>query len=113
MFKLNLCHFKQALTQLIAPLAIATATAFLCQPLYIAGEKCDYWLLALLIGIPFGIQKMTLWFIPFGYGIAGTIAIFVFDLLIGGLIGIFVFAYRIISGTLLLITAVIRLLIRK
>ena len=99
MLKLNLCHCKQALTQLIAPLAIAAATAFLCQPLYMAGGKCDYWLLALLIGIPFGIQKMTLWF--------------VFDLLIGGLIGIFVFAYRIISGTLLLITAVIRLLIRK
>jgi len=78
-----------------------------------AGGKCDYCILALLIGIPFGIQKMTLWFVPFGYGIAGTVAMFAFDILIGGLIGFFVFAYRIISGILLLTTAVIRLLIRK
>ena len=113
MHKSNQCSVKQALIKLVAPVAIAAVTAFLCQPLYMAGGKCDYCLLALLIGIPFGIQKMTLWFVPFGYGIAGTVAIFVFDLLIGGLIGIFVFVYRIISGTLLLITAVIRLLIRK
>lgn len=113
MLRSNLCPVKQALSKLIVPVAIATVTAFLCQPLYMAGGKCDYCLLALLIGIPFGIQKMTLWFVPFGYGIAGTVAMFAFDILIGGLIGFFVFAYRIISGILLLTTAVIRLLIRK
>ena len=113
MHKSNQCSVKQALIKLIAPVAIAAMTAFLCQPLYMAGGKCDYCLLALLIGIPFGIQKMTLWFVPFGYGIAGTVAMFAFDILIGGLIGIFVFAYRIISGILLLTTAVIRLPIRK
>ena len=113
MHKSNQCSVKQALIKLIVPIAIAAVTAFLCQPLYMAGGKCDYCILALLIGIPFGIQKMTLWFVPFGYGIAGTVAMFAFDILIGGLIGIFVFVYRIISGILLLITAVIRLLIRK
>ena len=113
MHKSNQCSVKQALIKLVAPVAIAAVTAFLCQPLYTAGGKCDYCILALLIGIPFGIQKMTLWFVPFGYGIAGTVAMFAFDILIGGLIGIFVFAYRIISGILLLTTAVTRLLIRK
>ena len=113
MHKSNQCSVKQALIKLVAPVAIAAVTAFLCQPLYTAGGKCDYCILALLIGIPFGIQKMTLWFVPFGYGIAGTVAMFAFDILIGGLIGFFVFAYRIISGILLLTTAVIRLLIRK
>lgn len=113
MHKSNQCSVKQALIKLVAPVAIAAVTAFLCQPLYTAGGKCDYCILALLIGIPFGIQKMTLWFVPFGYGIAGTVAMFAFDILIGGLIGIFVFAYRIISGILLLTTTVIRLLIRK
>ena len=113
MHKSNQCSVKQALIKLVAPVAIAAVTAFLCQPLYMAGGKCDYCILALLFGIPFGIQKMTLWFVPFGYGIAGTVAMFAFDILIGGLIGIFVFAYRIISGILLLTTAVIRLPIRK
>ena len=76
MHKSNQCSVKQALIKLIVPITIAAVTAFLCQPLYMAGGKCDYCISALLIGI-------------------------------------FVFAYRIISGILLLTTAVTRLLIRK
>ena len=38
---------------------IAKATAFFCQPLYLATDgSCDYVLMWILIGIPFGIQKM-------------------------------------------------------
>lgn len=113
MFRINKCSIRIALIQLTAPIAVAAVTAFICQPIYMAGGECDYWLLALLIGIPFGIQKMTVWFIPFGYGIAGTVAVFAFDVLIGGLNGFFVFVYRIVSGVLALTAAVIGLLIRK
>lgn len=113
MFRINKCSIRTALIQLAASIAIAAVTAFICQPLYMAGGECDYWLLALLIGIPFGIQKMAIWFTPFGYGIAGTVAMFALDILIGGLIGFFVFIYRIVSGVLILTAAVIRLLIHK
>ena len=113
MFRINKCSIRTALIRLAAPIVVAAVTAFICQPIYMAGGKCDCWLLALLIGIPFGIHKMTIWFIPFGYGIAGTVAMFAFDILIGGLIGFFVFLYRIISGVLALTAAIIGLLIRK
>lgn len=113
MFRINKCSFRTALIQLAVPMAVAAVTAFICQPIYMAGRECDYWLLALLIGIPFGIQKMTIWFVPLGYGIAGTVAMFAFDVLIGGLIGFFVFVYQIASGVLALTATVIGLLIRK
>lgn len=78
---------------------------------YLADGKCDYGLLTLLIGIPFGIQKMVAWFVPRGYGIGGTVAMFAFDILVGGLIGFFVFLYRIIRGGIELIAAVIGMFI--
>ena len=56
---------------------------------------------------------MAIWFVPFGYGIARTVAMFAFDILIGGLIGFFVFVYRIVSSVLALTAAVIGPLIRK
>lgn len=75
MFRINKRSIRTALIRLTALIAVAAVTAFICQPIYMAGGECDFWLLALLIGIPFGIQKITLWFVPFGYGIAGTLAI--------------------------------------
>lgn len=103
----------EALKRLGVPIAIASLTAFFCQPIYMAGGKCDYLLMGLLVGIPFGIQKMMLWIVPHGYGIAGTTAMLAFNILIGGLIGIFVFAYRIVTGILSLTTMVFTRLIHK
>lgn len=104
---------KEVFKRLILPITVASLTAFFCQPLYMAGGKCDYLLMGLLIGIPFGVQKMMFWIVPSGYGIAGTVAMTVFNFLIGGLIGIFVFAYRIVSGILYLTVSVPKQLIQK
>lgn len=104
---------KELFNRLVFPLAVASLTAFFCQPLYMAGGKCDYLLMGLLVGIPFGIQKMMIWFVPSGFGIAGSVAMAAFNILIGGLIGIFVFAYRIISGILFLTISVFKRLIHR
>ena len=41
----------------------------------------------LCVGFPFGIRRMCLWLVPFGYGISGTVGIFALNIIIGGLIG--------------------------
>lgn len=97
---------KEGIKRLTSTLAVAVLVAFLFQPLYTSGDTCDYMLLALLVGIPFGIQKMFLWFVPCGYGIAGTVGMFVFNILIGGLIGCIVFIIRILSGLFYLLASV-------
>lgn len=87
-----------ALKKLMVPLFIAALIAFLCQPICVADGKWDLPMLALLVGIPFGIQKMMVWFVPRGLGIGGTVAMWVFNILVGGFIGIFVFGFRIVCG---------------
>ena len=50
---------KEFFKRLAVPIIIALLTAFFCQPLYLATDgSCDYVLMWILIGIPFGIQKM-------------------------------------------------------
>ena len=97
---------KEGFKRLASTLAVAGLVAFIFQPLYTSGGTCDYLFLALLIGIPFGIQKMFLWFFPCGYGIAGTVGMFALNILIGGMIGFFVFVYRLTSGAVMALASV-------
>ena len=65
---------------------IALLTAFFCQPLYLATDgSCDYVLMWILIGIPFGIQKMFIWLVPSKCSIANAAGIIVINILIGGI----------------------------
>lgn len=96
----------KGIQRIVSSLAVAGLTAFICQPLYMVCGQCDYILLALLVGIPFGIQRMFLWFIPCGYGIAGTVGMFALNILIGGMIGFFVFVYRLTSGAVMALASV-------
>lgn len=97
---------KEFFKRLAVPIIIALLTAFFCQPLYLATDgSCDYVLMWILIGIPFGIQKMFIWLVPSKCSIANATGIIVINILIGGMIGIFVFAFRIASGMLYMIAA--------
>lgn len=90
---------KEIFHRLVAPAATIAAVLFFCQPLYHrAGGNVDYIVMFLLVGIPFGIQKMFVWFIPKGHDIGGTIGMIVFNVLVGGIIGIFVLAWKILTG---------------
>lgn len=98
---------KERLLRLLKTLAITFVVAFLCQPLYRSGGQCDWLLLALLLGIPFGIPRMFVWFAPRGLGIGGTVGTVVFDILIGGMIGIFVLAFRLVTDTVMLLVSLV------
>ena len=93
------------------PVAVASLMALICRPLYMHDGSCDLIMLIILIGIPFGIGKMMVWFVPLRMDIGSTIGVFVFDILIGGIIGIFVLAFQIISSVLLLFTLVTKSII--
>ncbi len=56
----------------------------------------DYVRLWILCGLPFGIHRMCLWIIPGGRSFGGSIALFVINFIIGGMIGGFVLAWRLI-----------------
>ena len=56
------------------------------------------WLkLFIMVGFPFGIQKMLVLLIPRNFGIAGSIGVLALDAIIGGMIGVIVLAIKIIA----------------
>lgn len=90
---------REIFRRLIIPAAVAAAMAFFFQPVYHpAGGEPDYILMLLLIGIPFGIQRMFVWCIPRGQDLCGTVGLIAFNVLVGGVIGIFVLTWRVLTG---------------
>ena len=98
---------EKRIQKLVIALAVAALIAFTTQPVYMADGSCDYFLLMLFIGIPFGIRQMFLWIVPIGHSLATTVGIVALNILVGGLIGIIVFAVTVITGMVSLILAVV------
>ena len=76
---------KTFLKEVLLPLLIALCLAAFFKPVYMVDGVCDYFLMWLCIGFLFGIRRMCLWLVPFGYGISGTVGIFALNIIIGGL----------------------------
>lgn len=93
---------KSVFKDIIFPVAIASMMAFFFQPVYMANGECNILLLLIIMGLPFGIRKMMLWFVPYRCSLSSTIGILFINVLIGGIIGIFVLAFQVIASTLLL-----------
>ena len=64
---------KTFFKEVLLPLLIALCLATFFKPIYMADGVCDYFLMWLCIGFPFGLRRMCLWLVPFGYGISGTV----------------------------------------
>ena len=56
----------------------------------------DYLWLWILCGLPFGIHRMWLWFVPGSSSVGGGIALFALNFIIGGIIGGFILAWQLI-----------------
>lgn len=56
----------------------------------------DYLWLWILCGLPFGLHRMWLWFVPGRSSMGGGVALFALNFIIGGIIGGFVLVWRLI-----------------
>ena len=83
--------------RLVITLGVAILMAMLFRPLYMNDMQCNWLMLWILIGIPFGFRRMLL-LVPRGYDLAGTVGYVVFSILIGGIIGGFCFVFTVIAG---------------
>ena len=55
-------------------------------------------LVLLCVGVPFGIHRMFLWLVPHKFDLAGTVGVFVLDVIIGGIIGGIVLMWLVAAG---------------
>lgn len=70
-----------------------------------------YLWLWILCGLPFGLHRMCLWIVPGGGFLGGGIALFALNFIIGGVIGGFVLAWRLIVAVWYVPLTVYRLIV--
>ena len=89
---------KVFLTCVAWPLLVAAVFALLFRSVYEQNGVIDLPLAWILIGIPFGIRQVGLWFLPKNRDLSGTLGVFALSILLGGVIGGFVLVYRVGAG---------------
>ena len=78
--------------------------------LFVKDGQIEYFYVALFCGVPFGIRRMFLWLVPFGHDITFTIGIFAVNIIVGGIIGIFVLAWKLVVAAWYIPLTIYRLL---
>ena len=86
------------LKKVVLPLAVAALLLLLFRPVYMKDGTINYVLLWICVGVPFGIHRMFLWLIPHKFDLAGTIGVFVLNVIVGGIIGGFALVWQVVSG---------------
>lgn len=91
--------------KVIVPVGAVVILPTLFYPICVENGESDYLKLWIFTGIPFGVHQMLLWVIPKGYDIGGTVGMFVFNLLVGGVIGGVILTGRLILAAFYLLKA--------
>ena len=81
--------------------------AALFRPVCMDGADCNYFLLSLLVGIPFGIGRMVLILPPASYDIGGSLGVLALDCLVGGALGCIAIVYQLALEVVHLIITVV------
>lgn len=80
------------------PIGLAFCLAAFLKLIYMPDGVCDYFLMWICVGLPFGLRWMRLWLVPSGYGISGSVGVFALNLIVGGLIGGLAFFIGLLLG---------------
>ena len=85
----------------VLPVTVALILYCIFKSACVKNGEIDYVWLWILCGLPFGLHRMCLWIVPGGGSIGGGIALFALNFIIGGVIGGFVLAWRLIVAVCL------------
>ena len=87
-----------ALTQLFLTLLLVAFLYTLCLPICREPDgSLNAFLMAVLVGIPFGVRHMVLLLPPAGYDIGGSVGMIALDFILGGIIGFFALCILIVK----------------
>ena len=97
----------EIIKKVILPVVLVGLLLLMFYPVCSADGTTDYFMLWILVGFPFGVRRMCLWLIPKNYGLSGSIGIFAFNCIIGGLIGGVVVIYRLCMAVVTIIRCIL------
>ena len=80
----------------VLPVTVALILYCIFKSACVKNGELDYVWLWILCGLPFGLHRMCLWIVPGGGSLGGGIALFTLNFIIGGVIGGFILAWRLI-----------------
>ena len=77
----------KAITKFLLLILALTIELLMFKPIYCQGGSVNWFLVWILIGLPFGIRKMFVLFVPHGFDLGGTLGVVGLNIIVGGLIG--------------------------
>jgi len=101
---------KDFFKKTILTVLIAGVLFYWGKILFAKGGQIEFFYVALFCGVPFGIRRMFIWLVPFGHDITFTVGIFVVNIIVGGIIGIFVLAWKLLVAAWYIPLTIYRLL---
>jgi hypothetical protein len=91
-------NMPRALLHLLLSLFLAYTLYCLFRPICREPDgSLNAFLMAVLVGIPFGIRHMVLLLPPAGYDIGGSVGMIALDFILGGIIGLFALCILIVK----------------
>lgn len=99
----------QFLRKSVIPVAGAALLVCIFKSACIKDGAVDYLRLWMLCGLPFGLHWMRLWIVPGGSSMGGGVALLALNFIIGGIIGGFVLAWRLIVAVWYVLLTIHRL----
>ena len=87
---------KTFLRKTVLPIIAAVLLFLIFRPACMRNGELDYVWLWILCGLPFGLHRMCLWIVPGGRSLGSGIVLFALNFIIGGVIGGFVLAWRLV-----------------
>lgn len=89
---------KEFFKKAVLPVAIAGLLYCIFKSACTKDGVTDYVWLFILCCLPFGIPRMFMWIVPGGGSLGTSIALFALNFVIGGVIGGFVLAWRLLTA---------------
>ena len=99
---------EKFLKKVFLPLCGAALLAYILYP-FCTEEGITNWpLLIWLMGVPFGISHMCMYVIPRSHPFTDSVGILFGNVLVGGVLGIFILAWKILRAVFYLICMIIQ-----
>ena len=102
---------KQFFVKTVLPVCAALLLYCIFKFACVKDGTTDYVWLWILCGLPFGLHRMCLWIVPGGRSLGSGAALFALNFIIGGIIGGFVLAWRLIVAAAYVPITVYRLIV--
>lgn len=96
------------LKKVFLPLCGAALLAYILYPFCTQGGQTNWPLFIWLMGVPFGALHMCMYVVPRNHPFTDTVGILFGNVLVGGVIGIFILAWKVLRAVFYLFCMIIQ-----